>query len=209
MFNTLSLHNFVVLIVAVGLFVACTPTEIVSTKDPSYSKTIETLHIQSSVSDRLEKLPVAVGENVRLSMVSRVVAVTEEHHVMHRDDDGPSLEEKKGVDIDFSKARSNGVSHVMLITEEGREETSNSFGGGSNFGMYGSTTNQTWTFDVSLFDVDKEKRVWRATVDQDGTSMTTQSTEGGKMAKELVTRLDEDRLLPPPTQGSGEASESK
>lgn len=202
MVNAFLLRHLAILLLAVGLFAACTPTEVISTRDPDYSGTVESLHIQSSVSDRLDKLTVSTADEVRLSMVSRSVRVTEDHNVLEEEEEGPSLQEDDGVEVDFEKARSNEVSHVMLITEKGRkEDVRGTVAGAGNVGMYNSTTSQTWTFDVSLYDVEQETRVWRATVKQEGSGMTTQSAEGVKMAKELVTRLEEDELLPPLTQG--------
>lgn len=203
MFSLRSFRRLLLVMVALALFAACTPTEIISTKESGYTQKVESLYVQSFVSERLDSFPVAAAERIKLSMVSRSVPVTAEHVTLDDSgDEAPSLEEDVRASVNFASAREGGSSHVMFITEKSRVTESTTRGG--NMNMTGPTsTSQTWTFDVSLYDVEMEKRIWRATVKQDGTSMTSQEQEGQEMALELVSKLDEDQLLPPLVQGNG------
>lgn len=208
MFSLRSLRRVVLLFVSVALFAACVPTEIIATKDPNYNQKVESLYIQSFVSDRLDSFPVAAAQRIKLSMVSRSVPVSAEHVTLDTGSgEPPSLEDDVRISANFASARDGGASHIMLISEKSRETESTTVQGNltdqSPSQPLGTATSQTWTFDVSLYDVEMEKRIWRGTVKQQGTATTSQEQEGEEMAKELISKLDEDQLLPPLVQGNG------
>ncbi|PEN14220.1 hypothetical protein CRI94_04050 [Longibacter salinarum] len=197
-----SLSRCVALIAAVGLFAACTSAEVVSKKDPDYAGTVERLHLQTAISSDLEGLAQRASEKIRLSLVSYGIGTTVQHRAYTPDskeesEGGPRLEKEKALVVPYEKARSVDASHVLLIEEKSQSESTTYAPPTGPTGGMASTTHQSYVFEASLYDVNLQKRIWRADVTAKGTKTTSQSMEGEVMADKMVERLAEDRLLPP------------
>jgi len=191
----------------VGILTACTSAEVVSNKDPDYSGTIERLHLQTAISSDLQNLGERASEKIRVSLVSYGIGTTIEHRPYTPDrreenEEGPRLEKEEALVIPYDQARRSDASHVLLIEEKSQSENTTYQPPTGPTGGMASTTHQTYTFEASLYDVNLEKRVWRADVTAKGTETTSQSMEGGVMGEKMMESLADDGLLPPMQTGS-------
>jgi hypothetical protein len=202
--------RFSAILLVGALLLGCASAEVVSNKDPDYNGTIDGLYFQSSVSERLDRFPEEMVATMRLPLIERGVSFTASHDVYTEEaekegDDtessGPSLEEesKQTVEVDFETARTQDLSHVLVVREEDREEERSSSmvpdPNGSGMIM-SSSVQQTYTFSADLYVTETEERVWRASIEASGDGMTTQGMEAGKAADKMIETMDADQLLP-------------
>lgn len=198
----------VLLIAVCVLLSACASAEITSNKAPDYDGTIQKLYVQSYVSERLDRFPVAMANNMIVPLSKRGVDVASTHEVYEEEDDdgssGPALaeEDTSSVTVDFEMARERAYTHVMLIEEKSREEqTVQTFAPASNGGppMMNSNTKQLYTFGATLYVSETEERVWRASIEVRGSEQTSQEMEASKAAEKIIEQLVTDELLPAPS----------
>jgi len=199
-------HSFIrrclCFLLIVGMLMACTSAEVVSNKDPDYSATIERLHLQTAISSDLDDLAERASEKLRLSLVSYGIGTTVNHRAYTPDtekenEEGPRLEKEEALVVPYDEARRSDASHVLLLEEKSQSENTTYQPPTGPTGGMTSTTHQTYSFEASLYDVNLEKRIWRADVTAKGTKTTSQSMEAEVMAEKMMESLADDGLLPP------------
>ncbi len=173
---------------------------VTSSKDAAYTGTLERVLVVMHVTGDEAPLASSFEEHVVTALKPMGVAVRVERLA------GLSLMEASPVD---SLAKAFGTDMVMAFAQGAKKESKSQWVNtppDPNTGMSTSfmmASNAGREFDVSLFEVDTKKRIWRAIV-QTEWSGTASEKAGRKMGERVVAKLIEDGLIvPPPSAGTG------
>jgi len=185
------------LILLAGLLVlaGCTSTEVISNKDPDFNGQVDKIYVSSRITDALDKYERSALDAMSKTMTAQDVNVVMVSEVVPGDDAAKKGEETPVTDVPFAEAREQGSTMLLVLEERDRDITIR-----PNFNTGGSSSPQeTYSLNASLYDVDREKRVWRAELETKGNqgSFTSgQGKEGRIMAESLMEKFVEDGLLP-------------
>lgn len=181
------------------LLTGCTSTEVISNKDPNFHRQIDNLYVASRVSESLDAYETSALDALARTFGGQSLKVLATADPLPGEDASSEDIEAASV-IPFEKARTNGMTTLLVIEE--RDQDASSVGGppvmGAN-GMWmggGAGVKQVYSLNASLYDVESEKRVWRAEIESKGEEYSTQSKEGRVMAESLMAKFVEDGLLP-------------
>lgn len=189
-------RRFVALFVAgvlAGLVGGCSPATVESIQDEDYDRPVETLYMVSAIGEKLDDAEVTWLRILRTALIAEGI----DHEVKRLDfeppdSDGPSLEETS-LDVPFKEARSADATQVLVVEEQGEDILEIESGAGS---PEAGGRLRMQVFDVSLFDADTEKRVWRATIKTSDGFGDSYKDQGRSLARKMANTLIRDGFLP-------------
>lgn len=185
-------HSFIFLILLI-ISTACTSTNISSkVADPNYDKKIEGIFYALYFTEDIDKaLPAFSEETAKHLELNSIEYEIKKFGFFDNPDEFV-------LDSLYQDSKEQGLSHLLVVSEESMEVNKSSNPGYFSGGMYvggGSTKTIIHGLNGFLYDVETQKELWRSKIEVKSGSFGNSKQTGRSLARELLEQLSEDDLL--------------